>query len=661
MVIAQGLYWTADFGEIAEAEQFRVGSVGEEIYDAYFPINQLQDLITSLTNVTPLGLNVLSLGTQVQSKKVNAGFHTDVVIEPRSDTFPPPIMRFELAALADLISVLTSLQTLIAGQEPSDWNNDSKYTFPPSSLPAYLQPAQLNSTFGEQASMLAYGAAADGATNDWVAFKAARTAAGAKGVVVWRAKPGVTETVYFIDAGGDGDTSGRFSLSGTQNLFEPGVKLRGNPAPDVKTWGILSPVTLDHTAFGTVTRRPQALDIPTSTAIAAGALPQPLSVVPVDLTTWTQWVSADAVIGTVTDNLLSWASAPATSAVHTILTPAEVGKTYEACVETTSLDSTTVWMGPFVTSIDNEYAALQLKPGQLILNWNGAAAFTGSGSVFSHTVTGLHGLPPSSGGAIASVRIVSLRKAEFYVNGKLIRTQTFLKDIAKVGFGGNNLALNTKTVHNAVVLSSDFKPKNAGQVKTTIIGDSISFSAWNAQTYGDLLNVAFAALPGGGKIDVVSNLAVSGTLSGDWVAGSGGAPAISTLSFAGLDYVNVMLGTNDGQTLVPVSTYISNMTTIANKIVADGAVPVFGVFPLWVSAGISGVTGANPANAGKASRLRAALMRWAATNGYPLAMVADSLGGGWRYLPDNIHPDANGQALVAVAFAQAIARHRAAT
>jgi len=48
MVTAQGLYWTADFGEIAEAKQFRVGSVGEEIYDAYFPINQLQDLITSL-------------------------------------------------------------------------------------------------------------------------------------------------------------------------------------------------------------------------------------------------------------------------------------------------------------------------------------------------------------------------------------------------------------------------------------------------------------------------------------------------------------------------------------------------------------------------------------------------------------------------------------
>ena len=161
MVTAQGLYWTADFGEIAEAKQFRVGSVGEEIYDAYFPINQLQDLITSLTNVTPLGLNELSLGTQVQSKKVNAGFHTDVVIEPRLNAFPPPIMRFELTALADLISVLTSLQTLIAGQEPSDWNNDSKYTFPPSSLPAYLQPAQLTATIDDAIAASGTGGASE--------------------------------------------------------------------------------------------------------------------------------------------------------------------------------------------------------------------------------------------------------------------------------------------------------------------------------------------------------------------------------------------------------------------------------------------------------------------------------------------------------------------
>ena len=147
MVTAQGLYWTADFGEIAEAEQFRVGSVGEEIYDAYFPIGQLQDLITSLTNVIPLGLDVLSLGTQVQSRKVSTGFHTEVVIEPRSDTFPPQIMRAELTTLSDLISVLSSLQALIAGQEPADWDGSKIKPISYSALPPELSPEQLTATF----------------------------------------------------------------------------------------------------------------------------------------------------------------------------------------------------------------------------------------------------------------------------------------------------------------------------------------------------------------------------------------------------------------------------------------------------------------------------------------------------------------------------------
>ena len=146
MVTAQGLYWTADFGEIAEAEQFRVGSVGDDLYSAYFPIGQLQDLITSLTNVIPLGLDVLSLGTQVQSRKVSTGFHTEVVIEPRSDTFPPQIMRAELTTLSDLISVLSSLQALIAGQEPADWDGSKIKPISYSALPPELSPEQLTAT-----------------------------------------------------------------------------------------------------------------------------------------------------------------------------------------------------------------------------------------------------------------------------------------------------------------------------------------------------------------------------------------------------------------------------------------------------------------------------------------------------------------------------------
>jgi lysophospholipase L1-like esterase len=149
---------------------------------------------------------------------------------------------------------------------------------------------------------------------------------------------------------------------------------------------------------------------------------------------------------------------------------------------------------------------------------------------------------------------------------------------------------------------------------------------------------------------------VSSTSARNW-ATPGDPVDIAQFNFTGDDYVLVLLGTNDGAAR-PVINFMADLGTIAGKIVADGAVPVFGMFPLWTNAGLPGVTGVTPASPSQVQRLRHAILKFCVTNEYPVALVESAFGDSNRWLGDNIHPVEEGMAPIARAFAQALARHR---
>ncbi|MFU8945407.1 SGNH/GDSL hydrolase family protein [Mycetocola zhadangensis] len=253
--------------------------------------------------------------------------------------------------------------------------------------------------------------------------------------------------------------------------------------------------------------------------------------------------------------------------------------------------------------------------------------------------------------------MTSARNIEYYSNGRLISRQTLLSDAQKVGFSVSATAPTATTIRDGFTYGKDYVPASAGECVVSVIGDSISYGAWSAATWPELLPIALSGLPGGGEVKVRQNLAVSSTKAQNW-ATPGDPVDIKQYSFAGDTYVLVLLGTNDGAAR-PVANFTADLSTIAAKIVADGALPVFGMFPLWTNAGLSGVVGVTPASPSQVQRLRHAILKFCVTNGYPVALVESAFGDSNRWLGDNIHPVEEGMAPIARAFAQAIARHRA--
>jgi lysophospholipase L1-like esterase len=536
-------------------------------------------------------------------------------------------------------------------------------------LTGRLSEPALSATFvaARTVDMLTEGAAANGAepvpTDDLAVFSAARTKAGAKGIVHFPAKKGAAVTTYFL--GGV-----RPDLSGTQITADPTVVLKMDASPNLKTFGFLTDITIENTAHTSTLRKRHAVDIPAAVGMAANVRPQQVDLAAVDFTAWESLAVEGSALaartfgtfaGTVTADKVSWASAFGAGSQGKFTAPT-LGVLYEACLESTKsgTNSNNDTAGVMILSADNHCVDVRMPRAGVNPLIIGSADFAASvgGSGITLTVPGQYGLPSASGGVTMGVRLLSLREVEFYSNGRLLYRLKTLKDIAKVGFVVANPDSNLKSISYGVSYGAKFVPTAAHRYTVSIVGDSISYGAWTPITYGDLLPIALHGLPGGGYVNVRQNLAVSGTTAQQWGT-SGGANDIASQSFTGDDYVLVMLGTNDGQALRTVADYLTYLAYIAAKIVADGSRPVFGHFPMWWSTTTTGLPGApGVTNSGRAAALRSALINYCAKNSYPIALVEDAMGDAWEWQPDNIHPDERGQAAVAKAFAQAIARDR---
>lgn len=245
-----GVYWKANYGEISDRPQFRIGRTGSETWDADFPISELSDLITVLQAVPALATGVTQKGVFNQAKKVYAGFFTDVVIEPRYDTgTPPQIMQFGESLLADLTYTLQLLATALSTEFPDDWDfSDVPIAL---SFDKYGQPTnKIAEGYVEDLVVGLLPAAQDSSTAALIANPASATSAQLStsyvrsGKLVFNARdygalPSAHQTVNTAAIqGAVSDAQAAAALAGTATVLIPAGSYKTNAAIIISASGI---------------------------------------------------------------------------------------------------------------------------------------------------------------------------------------------------------------------------------------------------------------------------------------------------------------------------------------------------------------------------------------------------------------------------------------
>ncbi|MTD25796.1 SGNH/GDSL hydrolase family protein [Erwinia sorbitola] len=211
--------------------------------------------------------------------------------------------------------------------------------------------------------------------------------------------------------------------------------------------------------------------------------------------------------------------------------------------------------------------------------------------------------------------------------------------------------------------SRDAVPYAKG-IKIMTLGDSITVGARASNEWPAILENCAEHVPGLGKLSVNNSYSVSGLRLNTVIQN------INKYSFVGQDYVLVALGVNDCQAsgYLGYGVFSSNISTLAEKIKKDGAIPIFGVPYRFVTKSITG-GGGEPVNMQDIPLFQQVLRERCAANGYMLAETGDSFGNNagvpngfsskgfmnsWTH--DNLHANTRGQLAIASAFASALSR-----
>ncbi len=269
----------------------------------------------------------------------------------------------------------------------------------------------------------------------------------------------------------------------------------------------------------------------------------------------------------------------------------------------------------------------------------------------------------ANNGVRAGVRMLDARKIGLTLNGKLIHTMSTSSTLVREGI----IVMDQNARGSMRIKYGHHKNRKLNPYampKTlTCVGDSITRGARSSNEWPRLLEAYGEHMPGIGRIRSVTNTSVSGWRLRDFVIN------IANYNFTGSDYVLIQLGTNDCQGNVGLSQYYNDVVTFGNKVLSDGAFPIFGMFPKYTSSTITG-GGNAPVNMLQIAQYQAVL-RWACdANGFALAFPDDFFGENYGYLGafnntdrfsdmwmnDNIHPNTRGQIAIAAAFMSALSR-----
>ena len=490
-----------------------------------------------------------------------------------------------------------------------------------------------------------FGAVGDGVADDLQAFLDAKTAAGATGIIYLQGP-----ATYFFDGV-------RPDLSGVNIYADPDVTIKADANPNTKELQLLTPVTINNTVHGTtlVGAANTKIQVPEMFNVAPGLLDMALTEVSTlaDFTTWSnkvyQVASGDITSanmnGTVAATQITWGT---DFAANPQVSYPEIvdGALFE--INAASLLSTICRIGVFTKTSDRVWIA-EVAQGSASLyftEYNLSGAVISSGS-FTLPNGGAYGWP-----ALEEVNI------GFVVNGTI--TTMILNGLPVYKFPAGSTAAGfyygtaddfRQVVVKDPIKTTSYKIRVKQPLNVGVIGDSISYGAWNSLDITELLPSFIQNLPHIGDTTVI-NHAISGASSAYWATGDGAAVDLSAH-----DIVLCMIGSNDIQSSVLPATYITNLATIGTNIVADGAAPIFGIFPVFTSVVQSGVTGVTTTNYSKHAKYTHALKKFCIQNGYGFADMRRNFGTNLAWYGDNVHPTLEGQIPIMTAWAEAIQKY----
>lgn len=524
-----------------------------------------------------------------------------------------------------------------------------------------VAPRSLAERFATPADILDEGAQGDGSTDDLPAFTRARERAGGDGVVLL---PG-TGTYRFEGA--------RPDLSGTAVATHPGATVRVDENPNTRDMRLLSPIRIFNPVHGTTQVKPANHELPLPLhnlgAAAAAALEAGTgkSEQLADFTVgWTSLgtsgtgVVTSAGSATVAPHKVSWdiAFGSGQEGIYVDRRP-DVGDHYQATLVQNGAGNVLGFAGGEILTATQRYAFIVTSAVPQFRVFESLVGFTTDIDPLPNG--GAYSLPPKLGGVpgacTVGLRLVAPTTVEVYLNGYRVHTQELDGEVVRLGWTTSWNLSAYLSIENPILIRGA-RPQSPRPLKIACIGDSITYGAWASIPYPELLRMMAQNLPGLGRL-TVTNLGVSGTTSADWASGDQAGQ-----DYSGYDYVLVMLGTNDVQALRDAGDYIADMGTVADAIVADGAVPVIGIFPIWTRSDISGTTGVAAANYAYGARHRSELRKWAIGEGHVVADAEDAFGPNYLgpttgWLNDNIHPTVEGLVSIAKAFAAALLRAEA--
>lgn len=209
------------------------------------------------------------------------------------------------------------------------------------------------------------------------------------------------------------------------------------------------------------------------------------------------------------------------------------------------------------------------------------------------------------------------------------------------------------TASNAVSLAipirtSNYKYVNKKKIKVKYMGDSTGHLAWNSFKLEDILKPALENSDYIGEVEIV-NESVSGRSMQSW------ASVIASYDFTEFDIVVVDLGRNDIQAGGTTTSFNNNMTTIANRIVSQGARPVFIIPEIFTTSAVTG-HGVETSNYALHAKYTQVQKSFCITNGYKYGNEKKYFGANIGWFRDNIHQIHQGNIPKLMAIIEAITK-----
>jgi lysophospholipase L1-like esterase len=260
--------------------------------------------------------------------------------------------------------------------------------------------------------------------------------------------------------------------------------------------------------------------------------------------------------------------------------------------------------------------------------------------------------------SVWSVRVYDRNRFGVFFNGvEVTGIQSTLGAIVRVGFGVQSLS---GSLTAAVVGWTRFRRKPLGGkqgITVLCIGDSMTADIHAGWPYAmrEALDMSF-----GIRVNSVANQAVSGENVATQLA------TLVSNGTGGASHAFVCLGTNDIQFSTNTATFLTNLGTMIDTLTAAFCAPIVWIPPLWYLQSNSGGGGQATQNYEIGAEKRARIARLCADKGVKcvdMMQVTGAVLGGYLiagngldpFVRDNIHPTSYGYRVIGYRLAQALA------